>query len=505
MLRRSAHLLPVILLMVLQATAQHEKKGNSPASQFTAAIQTAMQQWKTPGLSVVVVHNGSVVFNKGFGVSDQATGAPFTTSTLAVCASTTKAMTAVCMGMLVDAGNLRWEHKVSDIYPAFQLYDAYAGRETTIKDLFTHNAGLGNADWLWVFDYPVDSIVRRLRFLQPAYSFRSSFIYQNIMYIVAGEVIRKVSGMSWESFINQRLFAPLGMHHTYPQYASIPAGEPRIAPHFMYNDSIVRQIPFSVSPSVGAAGGVWSCTDDMARWMQFMLDSGKVRGKPLISAETWSMLLQPQVVVPENQFYPTRLVTSPSFMTYGIGWFQQDYRGELLQFHTGSLDGVVAIAGLVPGQQFGVYIFSNLDHAELRHALMFKAIDLFLYRDNSRDWVDLCFALYKAIGEEEKGKRAALAAQRVTGTMPTLPQEAYTGRYLHPVFGTADVVLRGGDLYLAFPNNTGGRLSHWNYDTYMLDFSNDWWGKMPVGFSVNWQGKVTSFAFDGQDFTKTRD
>ena len=155
---------------------------------FESYIKQALQLWKTPGISVAVVKDGKLVYKNGFGVTELGKPAAFTTSTLSICASTTKAMTAVCMGMLVDEGKLKWTDKVSDIYPAFKLYDSYASSETTVRDLLTHNTGLGNADWLWVLGTPLDTIINRMRLLKPAYSFRSSFIYQNLMYMVAGEV-----------------------------------------------------------------------------------------------------------------------------------------------------------------------------------------------------------------------------------------------------------------------------------------------------------------------------
>lgn len=491
---------------LLPAFSQHiRNEGLSPAEHFDAVIQAALPQWKTPGLAVVVVKDGKVLFNKGYGVADIITGAPFTTSTLSVCASTTKAMTAACMGMLVDEGMLSWSDKVSDVYPPFKLYDAYASSETTIKDLFTHNAGLGNADWLWVFDYPTDTIIRRLRYQEPAYSFRSSFIYQNIMYIVAGEVIRQVSGTSWEEFISERLFKPLGMQHTYTGYSRLVKEEPRITPHFMFEDSSINAIPFMESKAVGSAGGVWSCTNDMAKWLAFMIDSGRVKGKPLLTPETWGMILQPQVIVPESEFYPTRLLTKPAFMTYGLGWFQHDYRGELLQFHTGSLDGAVAITGILPGKGFGVYVFGNLDHTEIRHALLYKAIDLFVFNDNSRDWPGLCYKLYASIGEQEKRTRHVVESQLLTGASSSLSTQAYSGTFSHPVYGLAKVKKEGADLVMEFPNGVGGTLRHWNYDTFFLLFKQNWWGKMPVHFNQDWQGTIVSFAFDGHTFTRVRE
>ena len=153
---------------------------------FDGYVRQAMTLWRTPGISVVVVKDDEVVFRKGFGVIEAGKSAPFTTGTVGVCASTTKAMTAVCMGMLVDDGKLQWTDKLKDVFPEFSLYDPYVSSELTVRDLFTHNSGLGNTDGLWVYGFSREEILRRLHFIPPVYSFRSSFIYQNCMYIVAG-------------------------------------------------------------------------------------------------------------------------------------------------------------------------------------------------------------------------------------------------------------------------------------------------------------------------------
>src|SRR5580692_4673812 len=231
-----------LAMLCLQAAGQQRQRpaGNerlSPADHFDAYVQTGLKRWRTPGMSIVVVKDGKVVFKKGFGVQRFGSPEPFSTSTLSICASTTKAMTAVCMGILVDEGKVKWTDRVSDIYPELKLADHYANSELTVKDLFTHNAGLGNADWLWVLGYPLDTIIQKMRLIPPAYSFRSSFIYQNLMYMVAGEVIHKVSGKPWNEFITERIFTPLGMTHTYPSYRASIQEPSHITPHFLYDDT----------------------------------------------------------------------------------------------------------------------------------------------------------------------------------------------------------------------------------------------------------------------------
>jgi CubicO group peptidase (beta-lactamase class C family) len=500
---------PFLFLLCLCAAGQQKLKATgeqapNPADSFDAYVQSGLKRWRTPGMSIVVVKDGKVVFKKGFGVQRFGSPEPFSTSTLSICASTTKAMTAVCMGILVDEGKVKWTDRVSDIYPELKLADNYANSELTVKDLFTHNTGLGNADWLWVLGNPVDTVIRRMRGIPPAYSFRSSFIYQNLMYVVAGEVIHKVSGMSWDDFIRQHIFTPLGMEHTYPNYAASAADPNHISPHFLFEDTIIRPIRYLQTNGIDAAGGVWSCADDIQKWVLCLLDSTKLGSTRLLKPETYAFLFNPESMVTPQEFYPTARLTHPHWTTYGLGWFQEDYRGNMLNFHTGSLDGAVAICGLMKDEHFGIYIFGNLDHTELRHALMYKAIDLWIYHDNSNDWSGKMYAMYKGMRDSARKREKELEAKRVTGTHPSRDLAAFAGNYSNEVFGKATISQAGDSLRLGFPNNINLALSHWHFNTFRGLFENDWMGKEWITFDLEADGAVSGFTMGDMRYRKSQ-
>jgi len=477
----------------------------NPSADFDNYIQTALQQWQTPGLSVVVVKGDNVVFKKAYGVQDITTSAPYTTSTLSTCASTTKAMTAVCMAMLVDEGIVRWDDKVSDILPEFKLSDRTATAEITVKDLFTHNTGLGIADFLWVLGYSGMEIIHRMQAIPPAYSLRSSYIYQNLMYIVAGEIIKKLSGKEWSEFISERLFKPLGMNNTFANHSAISISSSKTTPHFRDadNNDVIKPILYLTDDNVAAAGGVWSCVDDMAKWLQFLNDSARVNGSRLLKAETFAELFKPQAVIPASRFYPTVSLTKPNWTTYGLGWFQHDYRGQMVQFHTGSLDGLVAICGMIPADKTAIYVFGNLDHSEIRHALMYKAFDLWSFSDSKTDWSAGFYKLYKGIIDSAKKREAGQLAKQVPGTHPSLPLAGYTGKYSSIIYGDAEVVLKNDSLILMLPGNRYSLLlKHFNYDTFHGWYNYWWWGKSFVQFSLNAEGKTTGLSLDGIEFKR---
>jgi len=462
-------------------------------------VESARNQWQVPGIAITVVQDGKVVFSKGYGVRELGKSEPVTTETLFGCMSTTKAMTVATLGMLVDEGKLNWDDKVIKYLPAFRVGDPYVTNELRVRDLLTHNAGLGNADFLWDWtpDIPSTEILRRMQYANPAYSLRSSFIYQNIMYLVAGQVVEKVSGMPWERFISERLFAPLGMKNTFPNLALSRQYQNRSRAHFEIKGKI-QVIPESPADAIAPAGAVWSTADDIARWINFMLGNTTVNGKELLKPATLNELFKPQTMVPPGQFYPTIAITKPHWMTYGLGWFQHDYRGEMVNFHTGSLAGRTAIIGLLRDKKLGVYIFGNLDHAELRHALMYKVFDVFAFNDNSRDWSAEFKALYDKIKADAVKREADTKARRVPDTKPSLPLNTYAGRYSSPFYGTVAIVLVDGKLKATLSPDVSAELSHWQFDTFMGTWNKSWEGESLFAFQLSpVSGEVVSLTLDG--------
>lgn len=474
----------------------------SPAAVFEAFVQHELARWQTPGLSVAVVKDGQIVFNKGYGLRELGKPDLFETNTLAEAASTTKAMTALCMALLVEEGKVRWTDKVAAVYPDFELFDPYLTKEITVRDLFTHNAGLGNADFLWYGNtLSQDEIVRKLRYLKPAYSLRGSYTYQNIMYLVAGKVIEKLSGQTWENFMVDRIFKPLGMNRSFPSFAYAQTASNRTSQHFAIQDT-VHVIPLASVDRIPPAGAVWTCADDMAKWMLFLLDSTKVRqGKRLIQPASFAELFKPQAIIPSEMFYPTAQLTKPNWTTYGLGWFQQDYRGKMIQFHTGSIDGAVALVGLIPDAHVGICVFANLDHAELRHALLYTALDLWAFGDNKRDWGTEIFDLYKKSRDEAKQKELEKASKKVLGTKPSLSLAGYAGNYADPLYGRAKVEYKNNVLRLTI-NELNLYLEHWHYDTFKGHYEQRWVGNEWVQFSLDADGKVSAMTLPNMRFQK---
>jgi CubicO group peptidase (beta-lactamase class C family) len=486
-----------------------------PAAQ-TAAINAGldsyivkgMQDWKLPGLSIAVVKNGVPVYTKGFGVRTLGDSGRVDEHTRFGMMSTTKAMTALGLAMLVDDGKLKWDDPVSKHLPWFALSDPYVTSNLTVRDLLLHNSGLGNTDALWARgDLNSRQIIERLQKVPLSYPLRGGFAYQNVMYQVAGEVLQAVSGMPWDRFIKTRILVPIGMTRSDSTLAAMAAhGDKNTSSAHFEIDGKLHVIQESPVDAVPAAGAAWSTAEDSAKWLQFLLSDGCANGKRLLSGSNFRELLRPQAFVSAGEFYPTAQLTKPHWTTYGLGWFLLDYRGKFVAMHTGSMDGRTAIVGLLPDEGLGVFIYGNLDHAEFRHALMWRVLDAYSGAPE-RDWSTEFLALYGGLKADQDKKQAEQDAKRVTGTKPTHSSDQYVGTYLNPVYGDIKIRLADGRLQAQFgpmPENAG-TLQHWHYDTYRVKFGDGRYGWSLINFGMATDGSIHSLRLnDSADFEFTR-
>ncbi len=489
-----------VIILQLIAISVVAQDYSAKIKEFDAYVDKARKEWQVPGMAVAIVKDGQVIFKKGYGVRQLGKTDPVDTQTLFACASTTKAMTATCMGILVDQGKVKWDDQVINYLPEFELYDPFVTRELKIKDLFTHNTGVGNADYLWVnMNIPSNEILQKMRLVKPSYSMRAGYTYQNIFYLVAGKVIEKVSGQPWEEFIRQNIFSKIGMNRTFPVLREVKDGN-QSSPHYNVDNSILV-IERTSADAIGAAGSVWSCADDMSKWALCMLDSSKYSGGRLLKAKTWQEIFKPQVVIPQS--YPTMQLTKPNWTTYALGWFQHDYKGKKVNFHTGSLAGEIAIHGQLPEERLAIYVFGNYDHAEVRHALLYKSFDLFAL-GGDRDWSSEFFALYKKLDDQQEKQKQDFEAKRLPNTKPSLALADYAGKYTDPLFGQLEIATEGNSLSVNMNNFVKAKLEHWHLDTFRGWYQKKWYGQATLNYSIGADGKISKVNFDGMEFKREK-
>ncbi len=489
------------LLLVLSSLFLSAQSYTQQIKEFDAYIQQGMKDWEIPGMAVVVVKDNQVLLKKGYGVKELGKSDPVDINTLFVMASTTKAITAVGMGILVDEGKVKWNDRVIDHLPEFHLYDPYVTQELKIKDLFTHNSGVGNSDYLWTdMQIPSSEIISKMAMVEPSYSFRGGYTYQNIFYLIAGTIIEKISGMSWADYAKEKIFIPLGMTRSQPLKALTDGDPNRASPHDPINKK-VTVIQHSNADAIAPAGAAWSTAEEVSKWVLCMLDSSKHTGGRLLTPATWTEIFTPQIIIPYSQFYPSKKFTQPNWTTYALGWFQHDYKGKKVNFHTGSLFGSIAIHGQLPEEKLGIYVFANYGNGELRHALMYKAFDLFAL-GGDRDWSKELLELYTTNRNASAKRAQEFIDARVLNTKPSHALEAYAGMYQDPLFGELVITVKGNKLEILLNNFKHANLEHWHYDTFRGPFEKVQYGNGLAQFLLDSKGKIVEVEFEGMKFRK---
>lgn len=486
-------------LLCSSSFAQDASKSNK----LNAMIEEGMKEWQIPGLSAVVVKNGKVVFKKTYGIKDIETKEPVDDNTLFSMASTTKALIAISLGILVDQNKISWEDKVIDHLPSFKLSDPYITADARVIDLLTHNLGIGNADLLWVINnLSTAETIDKFKYAKKAYPLRGGFTYQNIMYVVAGELIEAVSEQHWTAFVENEILKPLEMTRTQTKSIDIMKAGNYTTPHYNDLDDGIVKVDYTFSDQIGAAGMVWSTTNDVSNYLTFLVNDGVFKGDTIIQPATFQYLFKPHSILTENDVYPTNKLTKPKWNTYGLGWFQQDYRGEKLDFHTGSLSGLVALTGIIHDKDVAVYVFANLDHAELRHAIMYKAMDLYAFKDDNRDWHKEIFKLYAGFRENAKEAKKKRNEGRIMETSPSLTLDQYSGTYQNEMLGSVTIRLVNGQLQINVNKHLNYKMEHWHHNTFITSKDPRWRFESLINFNLNTSGKIEELEVFEEKFTK---
>ncbi len=492
--------------------ASHAALAQFDAARFESLVEEGMRDWRVPGLALAVVDDGEIVYENGWGVTVPG-GAPVDERTLFANASTTKAMVAAGLLVLADEERLDLDDPVIDYLPELHFGPGIDSRAVTIRDLLAHRTGLARTDfWTFAQRMPLDEQIERLRLVAPAAGPRERLLYQNTMYELAGLVIDRVAGKPWYEFLDERLWTPIGMHDTVGLRGHIPAGSARAFPHDEVDGRIVP-IAYDLEPDrEDAAGSAWSTAHDMALWARFLLAGGVTAdGRRLLSEDAIADMFRPAQLASAEDFYPTVELTRPQWMSYALGWFQQDFDGRKIDFHTGSLDGLVAILGLDRAAGRAIVVLQNLDGSELRHALMWEFLDT---REPAarRDWLADVRELYRERRREDEREWQEAAAGRLAGAGTTLPLDAYYGRYASELLGTIEfAAARGGDVVVpARPSHDGPVLrtsmyeyeaAHWHVDTFTVDYMS-WSYPQFARFLIDPAGAVEAIEVFGEVFER---
>lgn len=471
--RLAALVLLASLLSLRGLDASPAKRPAALPADLDAHVTRVMKTFEVPGLALAVVKDGAVLVAKGYGVRTLGRPEPVDSDTLFGIASNTKVFTATALGLLVEEGKLEWDAPVVRYLPSFQMWDPWVTREITVRDLLVHRSGLGlgAGDLLWwpPSTYSRKEITRRLRFLRPETSFRSAYAYDNVLYVVAGELIEAVSGQSWEDFVTNRILRPAGMTASTVNHSSAAGGGNVGTPHARVEGTVRPVKPFT-GDVTNPAGGINSNAAEMARWLRVLLSRGKTpEGSRLFSEATWTQLTS--VVTPIRISEPPAPLAAlrPQFLGYGLGLGIRDYRGRRVLTHTGGLPGYASLVYMIPEAGLGVAILTNQESADAYNAILCHLVDHVLEAPHT-DWLDAFKKVRAEADAKAAGEAAIAASKRTTGSKPHLPLASYAGAYRDDWYGEIPISLEDGRLVLRFSQTPSlvGDLEHWQYETFVV-------------------------------------
>jgi len=496
-LARARRSLPVAALLLAFAAAGAPRLAAQTADVDWGAIDDRIEEiladWTTPGLAVAVIADDSVVFARGYGVRRLGAPDPVGVHTRFAVASNTKAFTAALIGQLADEGVLSPDDRVVDHLPEFRLHDPWVTEEIRVQDLLTHRSGLPTfgGDHLWIGQrLPREEIVRRVRWLEPAGPFRASFHYQNLMYLVAGQVAAAATGKSWDELMYDRILAPLGMTESSTSVRDL-AGLEDVAQAHEFVGGELRVVDYDDVDGVAPAAALNSNVLDMARWMRANLNGGELEGTRIFSERVARAMQSIQYPLGVSAWAEREL--GQRFSGYGLGWFIGEYRGRKAVSHSGGLTGMISLQTMLPEEGIGVVVLTNFAPDAPTRAITNEILDALL-GETSRDWN----AVYRGFVAQAAGRKAeaeqALLASRASGTTPSLPLEAFAGTYVDGLSGPAVVRLEDGHLVFDYNPRHLGDLEHWHHDVFRVHWRHPIFDMEPetfLQFELGLDGEVS--------------
>ncbi len=465
-------------------------------------INRALTNWRIPGVAVCIVKDNKVVLMRGYGVKELGLANKVDENTLFMIGSNTKAFTATALAMLQEDKKLSLDDRVTRYLPDFKLENKSAGELATIRDLLCHRLGFKTFQGDFTFynsNLTRMQIIEKLGVMKASYPFRSKWGYTNSAFLTAGEIIPRVTGTSWENYLKEHIFVPLGMDNTLALTAKMPVSLNRTVPHTLIDERL-SAIPFGQLDNMAPAMSICSSVNDMSKWVLTLLNNGKVGGKQVISAAAIQATRQPQDIVGKVH----HLNGETDEEQYGLGWFLQDYAGHQLVMHDGGVNGYVSSVTLVPQEHLGIIILTNTDENEFYEALRWEIMDVY-FKMPYRNYSDTYLKSYKSKAAEEQKINKKLRDSVYLNLVPPMPAVSYTGQYYNELYGKMVITTgENNDLEMRFEHHPKMfvRLQPLGGNRFYATFSDPVYGKAVFPFTFQ-NGRITSVRVKVADFIES--
>lgn len=465
-------------------------------------VGQAMSRWNLPGMSVAIIRNGEVVFLKGYGFKELGKPDKVDENTIFAVASNTKAFTGTAIAMLESEGKLSLEDRITKYFPDFMLYDTLASQMVTIKDLLTHRIGLGTfeGDFItWGTTFTRSELINKLRYVKPAYGFRDGYGYCNSGFLTAGEVIPIVTGKSWDEYIKEKFLLPLEMNRTTTHTSEVTKMDNIATPHTVNENFEMVPIPWRDVDNLAPAGSICSSVKDMANWILMQTNAGVFKGNTIVQKKDLLKTQTPYNVI-SIPTYGSKSPAKRHFITYGLGWFMQDYKGKLVITHTGGYDGMLSRTAFMPEDNVGVVILTNNDQNNVYTSLMYQIFDYYFY-PNTINWDSLIYASTLPGTEQSKKEWEEIEKSKMPELISTFDFGSLKGIYTNIQAGDAEIKESKGKWILTFNCRPGaeGYLELWHTDTLICKYNDLTLRRSLVPLVIE-NGKVSGFKVKVDDF-----
>jgi CubicO group peptidase (beta-lactamase class C family) len=473
------------------ANAQNADRSRFIKDSLQLYINRALTNWRIPGAAVCIVKDGKVVMMQGFGVKELGLNDKVDENTLFMIGSNTKAFTATALCILQAQGKLSLDDKITKYIPTFKLNDKAAGEMTTVRDLLCHRIGFQTFQGDFTFyntNLTRDQIIAKMALVKAPYPFRTKWGYTNSAFLTAGQVVLAVTGHTWESYIRDYIFSPLGMGNTLALTKDFPHALNRTAPH-TFVDGRLTAIPYNQIDGLAPAGSIGSSINDMSKWVMALLNDGKVGFHQVLPAAAIEATRQPQDIVGSVK----HLNGIENYELYGLGWFLQDYDNHRIVMHDGGVNGYVSSVTLVPQDHLGIIILTNTDENELYEALRWEIMDAY-FKLPYQDYSDVYLKRFKANEDQKEASDKKLRDSVAMLRLPQLPLNAYTGTYANELYGSMTITPgENNELSMRFEHHPTmyAKMQSLGNNRFYVTFSDPEMGKAVFPFTVQ-NGRVLS-------------
>lgn len=495
--RRSGSVFPV-------QTGTNDLPPGSPSfitDSLDSYIQRGMKLWEIPGLSIVIVKDGKVIVSKGYGIRETGKEDKVDENTLFIIASNTKLFTGTSLAKLDFEKKLSLNDKVTKYLPWFKLYDPQATSLANVRDMLCHRLGTKTfqGDFtFWDSNLPKDSIIWKMRYLNPPGQFRQDYGYCNSCFVVAGRILEKVTGGTWEKYVEDNILMPLGMNNTYMHTAGLAQRNNVAQPHNNLYGPLTT-IPYDNVDNMGPATSMVSNVKDLSKWIMMQLDSGRFEGRQVIPWQVVQKTRDVNIITSSRKSaaFPMH------FRGYGLGVFTTDYSGRQVYWHTGGAFGMVTNVCFVPEEKLGIAILTNNDNQSFFEALRYQVLDAYMnvpYADRSSYQYGFFIQGKKA----EDDSVAAMQARVEKKNPLPLKQDDYTGTYVNQLYGKITISKNGGNLLCRFQRHPEliGYMEYMDNNEFRVTYSNIGYGIYPARFILK-NGKPFTVEIKANDFVES--